>query len=66
MARVAYAAQIDVRFGDPVSDVLDIGIGVCRGNFARESLHLTLIGPSSEHMTSTRRPFWPKSTARSI
>jgi hypothetical protein len=33
MARVAYAAQIDVRFGDPVSDVLDIGIGVCRGNF---------------------------------
>jgi hypothetical protein len=40
MARVAYAAQIDVRFGDPVSDVMDIGIGVCRGNFARESLHL--------------------------
>jgi hypothetical protein len=40
MARVAYAAQIDVRFGDPASEVLDIGIGGCPGNFTRESLHV--------------------------
>jgi len=40
MAYVAYAAQIDVRFGDPVSEVLDSNIGVCPGNFARESPHL--------------------------
>ena len=39
MARVAYAAQIDVRFGDPVSEILDIDIDVCPVNFARESLH---------------------------
>jgi len=42
MAGLAYAAQIDVRFGDPPSVILDIGIGV-RGNFARENLHL--LGP---------------------
>ena len=40
MARVAYAAQIDVRFGDPASEILDIGIGVCSSNLACESLHL--------------------------
>jgi hypothetical protein len=43
MARVAYATQIDVRFSDPQSEILDIGIGVCPGNFACESLHL--LGP---------------------
>jgi hypothetical protein len=32
MACVAYAAQIDGRFGDTVSEVLNIGIGVCPGN----------------------------------
>jgi len=40
MACVAHAAQIDVRFRDAASEILDIGIGVCLGNFARESLRL--------------------------
>ena len=39
MARLAYAAQIDVRFGDLASKVMDIAIGVPPGNFARESSH---------------------------
>ena len=39
MARLAYAAQIEVRFGDPASEVPDLGIGLCPGNFARERVH---------------------------
>jgi len=32
--------HLDVRFGDLANEILDIGIGVCPGSFARESLHL--------------------------
>lgn len=57
MAYVAYAAQIDVRFGDPVSEVLDSDIGVCPGNFARESPHL--FGPGWVGIEGRLKP-WRK------
>src|SRR5262249_19935300 len=40
MAGLAYAKQIDVRFGNPVGEILDMRIVVCSGNFAGETLHL--------------------------
>ena len=40
MARVPLAAQIDLRFGDAAREVLDLGVGLCPGNFARERFHL--------------------------
>jgi hypothetical protein len=44
MARVAHAAQTDLRFGDPACEFLDFGVGVWPGDFARERFHL--FGPN--------------------
>src|SRR5438876_3088258 len=40
MARITYAAQIDLRFGDAPCELLHLGIGVCPRNLARKRLDL--------------------------
>ena len=40
MARVTHAAHIELRFGNPVGEVSDFGVGICPRNFARERFQL--------------------------
>ena len=40
MARITHATGIDVGFCNPMSDFVDLGVGVCPNNFAHQRLHL--------------------------
>ena len=40
MAGISHAAQIDLRFGDLVREVLDFRVGVGPGNLTRKRFHL--------------------------
>ena len=40
MARITHAAQIDLRFGHPAREFLELAVGVWPSNFMREGFDL--------------------------
>jgi hypothetical protein len=40
MAGTSHTAKIDLRFGDPAGEFLDVRIGLGAGNFTREGLNV--------------------------
>ena len=66
MARITYAAQIDLRFGDPECEHLDVSAGVRPRDLTCKGLHLfkqRLVGLDGQTQTVAERIFCRAGTA---